>query len=182
MKLIIFGKGGFGREVEAAIKNSRLSRFYDIVMMEEGEDLLPIYNECIIAIGDPNVRSRLANELRYSFGKIILGTCYSSNIGGGTIIQPGAIITVNCNIGKHVQVNLNATVGHDCNIGDCTTIAPGAHISGNVTIGKRCYIGTGAVIKQNINICDDVTIGAGGVVVKDITESGIYVGCPVNKK
>jgi acetyltransferase-like isoleucine patch superfamily enzyme len=30
-----------------------------------------------------------------------------------------------------------------------------------------------------VTICDDVIIGAGSVVVKDITEPGIYIGNPV---
>ena len=99
----------------------------------------------------------------------------------GVIICPGAIVTVNVTLGRHVHLNLNATVGHDSTIGDYTTVSPGAAVSGNVTIGKRCYIGTGAVIIEKINICDDVIIGAGAVVVKHITESGTYVGVPAKK-
>jgi UDP-3-O-[3-hydroxymyristoyl] glucosamine N-acyltransferase len=66
-------------------------------------------------------------------------------------------------------------------IGDYVTFSPGVNVSGNVNIGDNCYIGTNAVIREKINICSDVVIGAGGVVVKDITEPGVYVGNPVKK-
>lgn len=35
------------------------------------------------------------------------------------------------------------------------------------------------MLVNNINICSNCVIGAGAVVIKDITESGIYVGIPV---
>ena len=34
---------------------------------------------------------------------------------------------------------------------------------------------------NNVNICSGCKVGAGTVVVKDITEPGIYVGVPVRK-
>ena len=37
------------------------------------------------------------------------------------------------------------------------------------------------MISNNISVCPDCMIGAGGVVVKDISESGIFVGVPVKK-
>ena len=37
------------------------------------------------------------------------------------------------------------------------------------------------LIKEKIKICDDVVIGLNGGVVKNIYESGIYVGVPVTK-
>ena len=46
---------------------------------------------------------------------------------------------------------------------------------------KICFVGAGSTIKDNISVCDNVIIGAGSIVVKDIIESGIYVGCPVKK-
>jgi acetyltransferase-like isoleucine patch superfamily enzyme len=43
------------------------------------------------------------------------------------------------------------------------------------------YFGTNSSVRQGITICQDVVIGMGGVVVKNITESGIYVGNPATK-
>lgn len=172
----IIGKGGFAREVASYCR--------DEYMMYE--------NECegirsdvgtIIAIGDGAVRKKIVEqfpELKYT--TFLTGsTSRSNNMGEGTIICPGTILTVDISIGRHVIINLNCTIGHDCVIGNFVTISPGANISGNVTIGDLCYIGSNAVIRDKINICAGATIGAGGVVVKDITEPGVYVGSPVKK-
>ena len=42
--------------------------------------------------------------------------------------------------------------------------------------------GIGASVKNNVTICGGCIIGAGAVVVKDITECGVYVGVPAHKK
>lgn len=42
-------------------------------------------------------------------------------------------------------------------------------------------MGIGSIVKNNVTIWEDVIVGAGGVVVKDINESGTYVGMPVKK-
>ena len=68
------------------------------------------------------------------------------DVGAGTIVCAGNILTTNIRLGAHVQVNLDCTIGHDAILGDYTTLAPGVHISGWVHAGRRVYIGTGAVV------------------------------------
>jgi serine acetyltransferase len=58
---------------------------------------------------------------------------------------------------------------------------PGAMVSGNVNIGNCVYLGTNSSIIEKKYLLHDIKIGANGVVVKDITSSGTYVGCPVKK-
>lgn len=139
--------------------------------------------DTVIAIGDVAVRKKVADLfLMLRYAPVLFGTQYADNkIGRGTIICPGTILTTGITIGRHVIINLNCTIGHDCVIGDFVTISPGANVSGNVTIGEGCYIGSNAVIREKISICSGVTIGAGGVVVKDITEPGVYVGSPAKR-
>ena len=99
-------------------------------------------------------------------------------IGEGSIICAGSIITTNIKIGKHAHINLITTIGHDCIIGDYFTSAPGVQISGNEKIGDRVYFGTRSCMKEKLIICDDVIIGMNSGVIKNITESGTYVGTP----
>jgi sugar O-acyltransferase (sialic acid O-acetyltransferase NeuD family) len=172
----IIGKGGFAREVASYCR--------DEYMMYENEcaGIRPDVGT-IIAIGDGTVRKKVVEQFpELKFATFITGSTSRSNtIGDGTIICPGTILTIDISIGRHVIINLNCTIGHDCVIGNFVTISPGANISGNVTIGDLCYIGSNAVIREKISICDNVVIGAGGVVVKDITWPGVYVGNPVKK-
>jgi len=50
-----------------------------------------------------------------------------------------------------------------------------------VKVGKYTMIGAGATVSNNVSICADCMIGAGAVVVKDIVDSGTYVGVPARK-
>ena len=93
----------------------------------------------------------------------------------GVVINPGA------QIGKGCIINTSSSVDHDCQIEDYVHISVGAHLSGTIEVGERTWIGAGATVSNNVNICGGCTIGAGAVVVKDITESGTYVGVPAKK-
>jgi UDP-3-O-[3-hydroxymyristoyl] glucosamine N-acyltransferase len=54
-------------------------------------------------------------------------------------------------------------------------------ISGDVVLGQRNYFGNNSSIREKLTITDDVIVGMNACVVKDINESGTYVGVPVKK-
>lgn len=104
-------------------------------------------------------------------------------IGEGTVICAGSILTTNVQLGCHVHINLDCTIGHDVVIGDYTTLAPGVHVSGWVHFRKRVYVGTGAVLingteKEPLTIGDDAVIGAGAVVTTSVNEGLTVAGAP----
>jgi sugar O-acyltransferase (sialic acid O-acetyltransferase NeuD family) len=175
----ILGKGGFAKEVVAALKPlpCKMGEYAEIDAFDK-----KAYS--LIAIGDVKARRILANKYKFEYARLCKGLLLNPDtirFGEGTIICHGCILTTDIEIGKHVIINLNCTIGHDVKIGDFCTLSPGANISGEVTIGEDCYIGTNAVVREKISICSGVTIGAGGVVVKDIIEPGIYIGNPAKK-
>ena len=102
----------------------------------------------------------------------------NSHIAEGCAVLNGAIIN-RATLGKNVIVNSGAIVEHDCIIGDNTFIGPGAVIGGGVTIGRDCFIGLGARVKNGITIADGVSVAMGAVVMRDLTEPGIYHGTPL---
>jgi len=192
--IYIYGNGAFGCEVMAAMKSIEIDFDVRCQLMADDQYCKPDEKKLsefnggvvIIAHGDGKKRLEMLDKLPentvlpwYNMGKILNED--TVKIGRGTIIQPGAILTTDIEIGCFVLINLNVTIGHNCKIGDFVTISPGANISGNVSIGNFCTIGSNAVIREKITICDNVTIGAGAVVVQDITEQGTYVGNPVRK-
>jgi sugar O-acyltransferase (sialic acid O-acetyltransferase NeuD family) len=205
-KICIFGAGGFGREVLCCLidlfAEKSLSIYDSIYFMVNDEyynqstimDINVIllskfdpekYN-VVVAIGDSNLRKKAVESLpkNTTFTTIIHPSAIISkfvNIGEGSIITAGTILTCNINIGKHAHLNLNTTIGHDCIIGDYFTTAPAVNISGNCNIGNCVYFGTNSSVKEKINICNNVTIGLNSGVVKNIDESGVYVGCPIRK-
>lgn len=205
-KICIFGTGGFGREVLCCLidaiahTNQKIEELACFMVSDEdfkdnmvmGLEVLPQsklnteLHEVVVAIGDPHTRKKVVESLpaETKFATIIHPSAVMSKwveIGEGSIITAGTILTCNIKIGKHAHLNLHTTVGHDCIIGDYFTTAPAANISGSCHFGNCVYFGTNASVRQGIKICDNVTIGMGGVVVKDITEAGVYIGNPLKK-
>jgi len=207
-KICIVGAGGFGRETLLCIIDSLDAKSADIkeivcFMVEDknisstpteimGVDVIPqsqfdpkLYNT-VVAVGNPLIRKRLVKSLppETTFITIIHPNAIISEwvkIGNGSIITAGVILTCNIEIGVHSQLNLHTTIGHDCSIGDYFTTAPGTNISGNCTFGECVYFGTNSSVRQGISICDEVTIGMGAVVVKNISETAVYIGNPLKK-
>jgi sugar O-acyltransferase (sialic acid O-acetyltransferase NeuD family) len=197
MKKSIIGYGGFAKEVYHSIRTSDNTEIEVFFVDDEYyvglNKTLPLseFNEeeyeVIVAIGDPIVRSQIVERLPKNTkyfthihkSVIILGN--DVKIGKGSIICAGSIITSNIEIGNHSQLNLQTTIGHDVVLGDFFTSAPGVKISGNCNIGERVYFGTNSCVKQKIKITNDVTIGLNSGVVKNINESGVYVGTPLKK-
>ena len=205
-KICIIGTGGFGRETLVClidvISASNLTieevavfmvddEYYNepeimgVQVIKESEFVVDKY-KVVVAIGDPNKRKIVVSKLpkETEFATIIHPDVVISDwveVGEGSIITAGSVLTCNIKIGKHAHLNLHTTIGHDCVIGDFFTTAPAANISGNCKIGDCVYLGTNSAVRQGIKICDNVTIGMGGVVVKDINENGVYIGNPVKK-
>jgi acetyltransferase-like isoleucine patch superfamily enzyme len=92
------------------------------------------------------------------------------------------MLTTNIVAGRHLHVNLNATVGHDCVIGDFVTLAPGVSISGHVTIGDGVEFGTGAVVLPGVTIGDGAMVGAGAVVTRDVEPGVTVIGMPAKPR
>ena len=93
----------------------------------------------------------------------------------------GAVINPGVRIGKGCIINTCSSMDHDCVVGDYVHIAVGSHLCGTVSVGDGTWIGAGATVSNNVSICSDCMIGAGAVVIKDIKESGTYVGVPAKR-
>jgi sugar O-acyltransferase (sialic acid O-acetyltransferase NeuD family) len=200
----IYGAGGFAREVAWLVEEcgSDPVCFIDDDTDVQGTELngLPVlsleeahttYPEAAVvgAIGTPAAREAVMDRAA--------GQGFRSEIfvhpsvrmsrwiemGEGTVICAGNILTTNIELGRHVQINLDCTIGHDVRMGDFVTLAPGAHVSGWVHFGRRVYVGTGAVIINGtsdapIQIADDAIIGAGACVTRSVESGSTVVGVP----
>jgi sugar O-acyltransferase (sialic acid O-acetyltransferase NeuD family) len=190
---VLIGAGGFAREIRAEVVinyGNTLKMYVDDEYCIEGlyriSEFDPKSQSALIAVGNPADKKILLAKLpeETEFWNYISPRAYVINnitIGKGTIICAGTIITDNVIIGNHVHLNLHTTIGHDAVLGDFVTTAPNVNISGNVTIKDGVYLGTASCIKEKLTICEDVVLGMNASVVKDITESGTYVGIPAKK-
>lgn len=204
-EILIFGAGGFGREVAWLIEDiNKLKLTWDISgyidnSSEKRNQLVNGYKvlgdssmiknleqiiDITVAVGDPKARIAVVNGLDNPFVRfpiLIHPSVIMSKkvqIGIGTIICAGSIFTTDIKIGQHVIVNLDCTIGHDAIIDDYCTLSPSVNISGNVTIGKATFIGTGAHIINNVRVGENTVIGAGAVVTNNIPSNCTAVGIP----
>jgi sugar O-acyltransferase (sialic acid O-acetyltransferase NeuD family) len=208
-QIAIYGAGGFARTVAWHVRAcNRQKQKYEIVCLisdvpnEHGKIIheIPVLSldeayeryplaGVVRAIGNPKASEGIMDKAAakgFDFETIIHPNVEMSEyvkIGAGTVILVGSIISTNIDIGKHVQINFDCTIGHDAIIEDFSTIAPGVHISGWVHLGKRVRIGTGAVVidgspEERLSIGDDVTIGAGACVTQSIPSGLTAVGVP----
>lgn len=190
----IVGSGGFGREVFHHIKSASQSEckfFVDDEYANEHASPLSTLDvnlyDVVVAIGSPVARKAMVQKLEamgatfFTFVDPSVINLDYNEVGEGSIICAGSILTTNITLGKHTHLNLQTTIGHDTVVGDYFTTAPGAKISGNCNIGECVYFGTNASVREKIIICDNVTIGLNAGVVKNIVEPGTYVGVPAKK-
>jgi sugar O-acyltransferase (sialic acid O-acetyltransferase NeuD family) len=207
-KIAIVGVGGFGREVIEIFKDQNyIEKTWEILgYIDENSDLwgktinnFPVLGGldwfgnnkdvgCVIAIGDPKNKKRIA-EILESRGVSFVNAIHPSVImsefvilGKGVIICAGSILTVNIIIKDHVIINLNCTVGHDSIIEEYCSIMPNVSISGENHMNKGVYIGTGATFIQQVSVGDWSIIGAGAVVIDYIPDHVTAVGIPAKVK
>ena len=94
------------------------------------------------------------------------------------MVMAVAVINSGARIGSGCIINTCSSVDHDCILGDYVHIAVGSHLCGTVIVGSQTWIGAGAIVSNNMSVCSNCMIGAGAVIVKNIEESGIYIGVP----
>jgi sugar O-acyltransferase (sialic acid O-acetyltransferase NeuD family) len=203
--LVIFGTGGFAREVLQIVEDiNRDSKTWNLVgFLDEdkgrwgtrchalpvlgGSEWLGKHPDTVvtIAIGSSAIRRRIVLELLHmehtEFATLVHPLAWISkgvNIGAGTIIHAGVLISPDVKIGKHTFVNKNCTIGHNTVVGDYSTVAPSATVGGEVHLGEGCEVGANGTIIQQLSIGDWTIIGAGAVVVKDMPSNITAVGIP----
>ena len=105
-------------------------------------------------------------------GKLIIGK--NVEIGANCSIDRGALS--NTEIHDGVKLDNQIQVAHNVIIGKDSAIAASCAIAGSTVIGKNFKMGGLSGVLGHLNICDNVTVGAHTLIIKDIKESGNYIG------
>ena len=103
-------------------------------------------------------------------GGVVIEDCVE--IGANTTIDRGALD--NTVIEKGVILDNQIQVAHNVRIGQNTAIAACSAIAGSTVIGKNCIIGGASGIAGHLTIADGVHITAMTMVIKSLTEPGVY--------
>ena len=197
-RLIIIGAGGHGKVIaDAALKNGYTNICYIDDHVKDDVMGFPIIGtsadiehfndgstDFIIGIGNNAARKTVAETHNVNWVSIVHPSAqiaFNVEIGKGTVIMANAVVNVCAVVGEHCIINTGAIVEHDNVIEDCVHISPDVALGGTVRVGSLTHVGIGATVKNNTKISSDCLIGAGAVVVKDIKESGTYIGVPARK-
>lgn len=202
--LVIVGAGGFGREVAQLVRDlaragddTALLGFVDgdAALRGAAPGGLPVLgdDDWLIArtdvdaacgIGLPAIRRRVATRLAaagIAFVRLVHPAASvgdTVDLGPGSIVCAGAVVTADVHTGPHVQINPCAAVMHDVRLGAFTTVAPGATLCGGVAVGELCLIGAGAVIRPGVRVGPGATVGVGAVVTRDVADGATVAGSP----
>jgi sugar O-acyltransferase (sialic acid O-acetyltransferase NeuD family) len=200
--IVVFGTGGFGREVAELIEdiNAEAPQWNMIGWLDGNTDRwnseihgLPVLGDAawlaahpevqvIVAVGGPAAKRRIVDSLGVARFAILVHPSVRVRsrvqIAEGSIICEGTQLTTNIGLRRHTIVNIGCTIGHDCLLEDFSTVAPGVNISGNVRIGQGTDVGTGSKIIQGVTIGAWSIVGAGAVVSRDLPGNVTAVGVP----
>jgi sugar O-acyltransferase (sialic acid O-acetyltransferase NeuD family) len=208
-RLFIFGAGGHGREVAWLAQEVLGKVAVYSFLVDKREYLLDSVNgvpvqllcdikvgeadQFVVALGDPSLRRKATKNCLMAglFPTTLVHPRVEmssfAEIGAGSVICAGSIITTNVVLGNHVHVNVGCTISHDVRIGDFATLSPGVHVSGNVEIGAGAFIGTGANIingksGQPLLIGEGAVVAAGACVTKTVEAGALVAGVPAMRK
>jgi len=190
MKLALFGYGGHAREAACQIEQEVaffVDDKYSNYIAKPISEFNPEEYVMIVAVADSKDRAdivaKLPKETKYFTFIHPSVHIMDDNIqvGVGSFIGANSILTTNIKLGNHALLNRGNHIGHDSVAGDFFSMMPNAVVGGNVSLGDNVYLGSCSNIREKINITSDVLIGMNAAVVKDITESGTYVGVPAKK-
>lgn len=204
--IVIYGAGGFGREVACLLKEINEIRlqwnligFIDDVKKigDENEygkvlgglDFLNAYSQklnVIIAIGSPHGVATIVSKIHNDH--IEFPNIYAPNlrfadsknvkIGKGNLFSWGCHISCNVKIGDFNAFNGDIIIGHDAIIDSFNSFMPGVRISGETTIGNENYFGVSSILLQKKKVGYNTVVGAGSVIIRNTKNNSTYVGNP----
>lgn len=138
----------------------------------------------LIGIGQPEARAQVEARASASGREVatlvhpLASIGSDSTVGPGVVMAAGARVTTNVRLGRHVHLNVGATISHDGVVSDFVTLSPGTLVNGSVTIASRVLLGTAAVVLPGCSIGSQTWVGAGAVVVHDLPSRVIATGVP----
>ncbi len=141
----------------------------------------PIYLAC--TIGNTAIRKMLCTKLekKYPFATLIHPDALvhaSARIGDGVIILSGCTVSIHTTVEKHVYLNFDVLLAHDCVVGAYSNLSPKTSLMGGVIVGEGNHFGASVVAIPHTKVGDNNIFGAGCVITKDFESQATIVGVP----
>ncbi len=207
--LVIYGAGGFGKEIASLIKVINQSKptwnlkgFIDDGLKEGTSNrygavlgnggYLNIYLnplDVIIAIANPQLRAEIVNRIKnpqISWPNLIAPDVkfldqHSIKIGQGNILFYSCRISCDVIIGDFNLMNSIVSLGHDTKIGNYNVMMPNTRISGESVVGDCNYFGVNSLMLQGLKVGNNTRIGAASVIMRKTKDNFLYFGNPAQR-
>ncbi len=101
-------------------------------------------------------------------------------VGSNSAIDRGTLGVTT--IGRGTKLDNLVHIAHNCTIGEDVVMAAGAMVAGSTVLGDRCVLAGQVGVAGHLKIASDCRFAGDTVVLKDIPESGDYMGHPVMPK
>ena len=200
--IIMVGGGGFCKSVIDVAEDAGFHILGVLDLPEEvGKDILsykvigtdddiPQYvgkASFVVTVGhikDSTLRRKIYKKIKDAGGEvetIIAKDAYVSpyaEVAEVALIMHKAMLSAEVKIGTCTIINSLVNVSHEAKIGDFCHISTCAAVNGACEIGNDTFIGSQTAVNQGVKVAGGI-IASQSLVNKDITEKGVYVGCPV---
>lgn len=208
-KILIYGAGGFGREIACLINSiNQVKKDWDLIGFIDdgvsvghsnrygqvigGMETLNNYPEKIavaISVASPEILEKLTNGITNPnvwYPNLIAPDVRfhdpeSFSIGEGNIIFFSCRISCEVTMGSFNIMNSLVSLGHDVSIGDRNVLNPTVRISGDCVVGNSNFFGIQSIILQGLHIGNNARIGAASVVMRDVKDKAVLFGNPAYK-
>lgn len=205
--IVIFGAGGFGKEVAAILlKINEQSPYWNLMGFFDdgikagtvisrygkvlgGVEKLNQWKESlsvVFAIGSPKTLELLVSKIknpRIDFPNIIHPEVFFADketlkMGRGNVVVRGCSFSVDVRVGDFNQFNSISALAHDVEVGSYNVFMPLTRVSGEVQIGDANVFGLNTLILQGLKIGDRKRTGPGAVILTKPRKEGLYMGNP----
>lgn len=162
------------------------NKIKEYTILHSKEEVLKLFekdNLFCLGVGNSSLRNKFVEMFEEIGGKLKQIVANSALISASVKKFQGdsmekVFISNNSSIAKGVLINTGAQIHHNAEIGAYTQVSPMAVILGNVIVGENCQIGANATILPKVKIGNNSIIGAGSVVIKDVPANSVSVGVP----
>jgi sugar O-acyltransferase (sialic acid O-acetyltransferase NeuD family) len=199
MKYVVFGSGGYAKEVIGHMESDRheivavvstqpfncdsYNKKYKVIpKLEKG--MFPDA-QFIMAVGDVDIKKIFVEQNENRWGNFIHSSCHVSDhakLGVGITMNPYSTVMGNAIVGNFVTLNVFTCVAHDNVVGDFVTYSPYCGTMGNCEIGDECFFGTASYCIPKIKLGKKIKVSAGSVVRHSYTEESVLIGNPAKPR
>ncbi|WP_424183350.1 NeuD/PglB/VioB family sugar acetyltransferase [Actinokineospora sp. G85] len=205
--LLFVGAGGLAREALAAAR-ALPDRFAPLGFLDDDPakhgsevDGLPVLGPselaheradalvlvCVASSARPCGRAELVGRLALPVERYatlvhpMASVAPGVELGAGTILLAGAVVTAPQRVGAHVVAMPHALFTHDDAVGDFVTCAGRATLAGSVEVGEAAYLGAGCLVREGVRVGAGAVLGMGAVVLSDVPDGQTWAGVPARK-